>query len=211
MEVPKDVLPDPSPATVEDTEKEPIPTPEVKVPTPPEVPPPPPAPAPAPGSKTPPENLYSALKEARDKIKELEGKLDKLTSEPPVTEAFSDEGKMLENQIKSLQATIESLQEAGIIQALQSHYPALKDLSADFDSFRANYRGIEIEKVAKLFLSEKGLLEPVRKGLERPAGGGTPPAPEGFTAEQVADLRKNNHRKYLEYLSMGKIRLDDLK
>jgi hypothetical protein len=212
MEVPKGVLPDSPPVTPEEGEKPVVVIPDVTPPAPP-VPPAPvvtPPVVPAPGSQTPPENLYSALKEAREKIKELEGQLAN-PSDPPVMEAFSDEGKLLENKIKELHGQIESMQESGIVQALQSQYPVIKDLSGEFDTFRSNYPGVKIENVARLFLNEKGLLEPVRKGLEKPAGGGTPPASEGFTTEEVADLRKNNHRKYLEYLATGKIRLDDMK
>lgn len=218
MEVPPGVLPDSPPVIPEDGKNQPPVVPDVPPVVVPPVPPVPPAPVPpvptppAPGSQTPEEKLLLALQEERRQKKELEDKLLALTSEPPsVTEAFSDEGKMLETKIQSLESELSSLREEKVLEAIQSRYPVLKELSAEFGQFRTGYAGVEIEKIAKLFLNEKGLLGTPRKGLEKPAGGGpTPPASDKLTAEEVADLRKNNHRKYTEMLMSGQIRLDEL-
>ena len=216
MDIPKGVLPDSPPVAPGEGEKPVVVTPEVVTPPVAPVSPAPVVPEkpvetpPAPGSATPPENLLSALQEERRLRKEAEDKLANITSTPPVLETYTDEGKMLEGQINSLKGTIETLMEDKILDALYVQHPVLKDLSEEFRAYKAGFPQAKIEQVAKLFLSEKGMLEPIRKGLERPAGGGTPIVSDKLTTEEVSDLRKNNHRKYLEYLMSGKIRLDEL-
>ena len=195
MEVPKDVLPDSSQVEVEETEvveevKQVIP--EVK------------------GIKTPPENLYAALEEERRKRKEAEDRLHSISIEPQVSEAFSDEGKLLEREINSLRGVVNSLQEEKVLSATYSKYPELTGLTSEFDSFRADYPGAKAENVAKLFLMEKGLLSTPRKGLEKQTSGGQVPVSSGLTSEEIADLRKNNHRKYTDLLLSGKIKFDEL-
>lgn len=216
-EVPKDVLPGSSPAAPEDGKIQDQPAPSEVVPPVVPTPPAPPAPVPpvqtppAPGSATPPENLLAALQEERRLRKEAEDKILELTQPPAPSEAFSDEGKMLEGKISTLEAEITSLREEKVLEAIQVQYPVLKELAAEFGPYRSQFPGVAIERIAKLFLNEKGLLDPQRKGLERPGGGGgNPPPSDKLTAEEVADLRKNNHRKYVEMLMNGKIRLDEL-
>lgn len=204
MEVPKDVLPRSSEVVVEETNEEVVKTEEV-TPTPPVQP----KVEEPKGSKTPAENLYAALEEERRKRKELEEKLYSVSSEPQITEAFSDEGKLLESKIKSLEGTINSLQEEKILSALYTQYPELKSLSSEFETYKQDFPSTKVENVAKLFLAEKGMLETPRKGLEKTTGGQAPTS-SGLSAEEVANLRKNNHRKYLDMLMSGKIRLDEL-
>jgi hypothetical protein len=161
MEVPKDVLPQSSEVTVEETTE--VVTPEVVTTTKPIVE--------AKGTKTPEANLYAALEEERRKRKELEEKLQ-ATSEPQVSEAFSDEGKLLEKQIHSMKSEIEAFKNERALSELQSQYPQLRDLSAEFNAFKAEFPASRTESVAKLFLMEKGLLDTPRKGLERQTSGG---------------------------------------
>ena len=199
MEVPKGVMPDSPQAEVLETTEEEV-SPEVIQPNQPE----------PKGVKTPPENLYAALEEERRKRKEAEDKLYSISSEPNTTEAFSDEGKLLENKIKSLESTVNALQEDKLLSNVHAQYPELKGMSAEFDAFRADYPRTKIENAAKLFLMEKGVLNTPRKGLEKQSSGGQAPASDRLTAEEVSDLRKNNHRKYAELLMSGKIKLDEL-
>lgn len=217
MQVPQDVLPVSSPASPEDGQNQPPVIPDVVPPVVPPVTPVPPVSVPpvqtppAPGSKTPEENLLIALQKERDEKKILEDKLLALTSQPPVTEAFSDEGKMLESKIATLEAELSSVREEKVLEAIQVQHPVLRELAGEFSQYKAGFPGVAIERVAKLFLNEKGLLDASRKGLERPAGaGGNPPSSDKLTAEEVSDLRKNNHKKYTEMLMNGKIRLDEL-
>ena len=152
------------------------------------------------GSQTPPENLYAALAEERRLRKEAEDKLTNLTATPEADETYSDEGRVLSNKIKSLEDKIE-------LQELQAKFPELKTLSSEFNEFRKEYPRHKGENVAKLFLTEKGILEPVRKGLEKPTGGTrTTPSPE-MTADDVKRLRETDFRKYTDLLKKGLIKV----
>ena len=152
------------------------------------------------GSQTPPENLYAALAEERRLRKEAEDKLSNLTATPQTDETYSDEGRVLSDKIKSLEDKIE-------LQELQTKFPELKTLTSEFNEFRKEYPRHKGENVAKLFLSEKGILEPIRKGLEKPTGGTrTTPSPE-MTADDVKRLRETDFRKYTDLLKKGLIKV----
>ena len=195
MEVPKGVLPDSPQVTVEETIEEVIAQEEVKPTQPIEK-----------GTKTPEANLYAALEEERRKRKELEAQL--LSSEPQVSEAFSDEGKLLEKKILQMNEELKTLKNERVLSSLHNQYPQLRDLSDEFNSFKSEFPASKMESVAKLFLLEKGLLDTPRKGLEKTTSGGQAPVSDGLTAEEIADLRRNNHRKYSEMLLAGKIKFD---
>jgi hypothetical protein len=53
---------------------------------------------------------------------------------------------------------------------------------------------------------EKGLLEPVRKGLEKPTGGDRTPLSSGMSTEEVKSLRETDYKKYREMLKKGLIK-----
>ncbi len=158
-----------------------------------------------PGEKTDPNLLLESLQNERDKrrekedrIKELEQELTlaKRTTEP--TEAFSDEGKLLQKQIVSLKDEL-------ALKDVSAQYPALKDKSKEFEEFRKDYPGVSLEKSAKLFLAENDLLETpkTRIGLEKPSGGGRT-QPTGTTLKEFDEIRVTNPRKYREMLKAGK-------
>ena len=158
---------------------------------------------PTPGSQTPESNLLAALKEERAKRKELEDKLNNLTTTAPSDEVYSDEGKLLNDKISSLEAKLESLEYEKTLAQVHSKFPALKELSEEFSEFQKDYPRHKLENVAKLFLSEKGLLEVTRKGLEKPTGGPRVPVNSEMTQEEIENLRKNNYGKYRELLKKG--------
>lgn len=156
-----------------------------------------------PGEKTDPALLLKSLHEEREiiKLKEeenvrLKEELQTLQNQP--TEAFSDEGKMLQGQIVSLKEEI-ALKDA------REQYPALKDKASEFEQFRKDYPGVDMGKVAKLFLAENDMLEVSipRKGLERSSGGVRVPTPQGWTPEAIDELRVNNFRAYKAKLQSG--------
>lgn len=163
---------------------------------------------PIPGSKTPESNLYAALQEERQKRKELEDKLLQAQTSvlPDTDDIFSDEGKVLQQKIEALNSTISRLEDERNLEKTFAQFPALKEFPNEFDSFRKDFPRHKLENVAKLFLSEKGLIggEP-RKGLEKPTGGDKTPQPSGLTSEEVRDLRTNNFKKYQQMLQEGKI------
>ena len=162
---------------------------------------------PVPGSQTPSENLLAALKEERRKRQELEDKLNNLNTTAPSEEVYSDEGKLLSNKISSLEAKLEQLEEDKVIAQVHSQFPMLKELSNEFDEFRRDFPRHKMENVAKLFLNEKGLLEPVRKGLEKPTGGVRIPMTSEMSHDDVKNLRENNPAKYRDMLKKGLIKL----
>ena len=165
---------------------------------------------PAPGSQTPEANLYAALQEERQKRKELEQQLLEANTSvlPDTDEVYSDEGKVLKTEIDSLRSTITKLEDERNLERLVGQFPALKDFRGEFDSFRQEYPRHKLENVAKLFLSEKGLLGgESRIGLETTTGGDKQPQKSGLTVDEIADMRKNDSRKYQQYLMEGKIQV----
>ena len=159
-----------------------------------------------PGAKTPPENLYAALAEERRLRKDAEDKLNNLTTTDSSEEVYSDEGRLLKQQIEKQGEIIAKLQEDREIERLQTTYPVLKESSEEFKTFLQDYPRHKIDNVAKIFLAEKGLLEPERKGLEKPTGGQRTPMTSGMTNEEVEQLRKTNYRKYKEMLMNDQIK-----
>lgn len=156
-----------------------------------------------PGEKTDSALLLKSLQEEREKRRLVEEKLLALENQSPENnDVFSDEGKLLKQEISSLREKIE-------VKELLDQYPAIKDKSAEFNEFRTEYPGIPVDKIAKIFLAEKGLLEPhaPRKGLEKPSGGGKSIPTGEMTTEEVSNLRNNNFRKYMSLVKEGKIKV----
>lgn len=168
-----------------------------------------------PGSKTDPALLLKSLQEEREKNRLLEEALATRATTPSVSEdVFSDEGKaIIEKYVKPLQDHIVALTENSALKDLFAQYPVLKEVQADFASYRQGFPGIALENVAKAFLAEKGLLNtaPERKGLENPSGGAKPTSPSGMTADEVANLRINNYPKYIEMVKTGQLDIKAIK
>ena len=159
------------------------------------------------GSQTPSENLYAALAEERRLRKEAEDKLTNFNTTTPADEVYSDEGKLLSDKISSLELKLEKLEEDKVIVQVQSKFPMLKEHSVEFDEFRREYPRHKMENVAKLFLTEKGLLEVPRKGLENPTGGQRGPSEPQMTRDDVKHLRETNFKLYKEKLMKGLIKV----
>lgn len=127
---------------------------------------------------------------------------------PPVPpdDVFSDEGKLLvDKYVKPLQDTISSLQDALSLKDLQTQFPLLKEAGPEFEEFRKDYPGAKLESVAKLFLSEKGLSQPPKPGLERPTGGDRIPPKMGMTLEELDAIRVSDPRAYQTYITNNPI------
>lgn len=158
----------------------------------------------APGAKTDSELLLKSLQEERDKRRALEDELKRL-SEQPVGN-FSDEGQLLKKEIESLKV---QMTEREKLVDLQSKHPVLADKMSEFNEFRSlpENEGMRLETAAKAFLFEKDLLDTKpRKGLEKDSGGPRTQPKIGRTEEEIADLRKNNFRKYMSELKKGTLR-----
>lgn len=169
---------------------------------------------PKPGEKTDPALLLESLQDerekrriaeekeqaARDEIARLEVELQ--AKNTPDNDMYSDEGKTLHDQIVTLNEKIE-------VKELREKFPVLKDKQSEFNEFRKGYPNVDLEKIAKLFLSENGLLDEgtPRRGLE-PAAGGQRTAPNtGMSEEDVKNLRETNFRKYSQMVREGKIKI----
>lgn len=171
-----------------------------------------------PGSKTDPALLLKSLQEEKEKrrLQDEENKrlLEEIevlkTSTPPIPEAFSDEGKLLESKILGLTKDLSEVRgELAKKDVLISH-PVLKDKWEEFEEFRSNpeNKGMNMRTAAKAFLVENGLFEPERKGLEKTTGGSRAPTASGMTAEQIKNLRTTNFKKYQEMLKNGQIKVE---
>ena len=124
-------------------------------------------------------------------------------------EVFSDEGKLLGKKISDLEGEVSSLKRDLTLERLQAKYPILKDKAGEFEEFRSDSenKGMNLATAAKAFLVEKGLLEsePLRKGLEKPTGGGqTIPEPT-YSVEEVRDMMENDYPRYEKLVKDGKI------
>ena len=152
------------------------------------------------GSKTDSALLLKSLQEEREKRRELEQVLASQQVQPEF-DAFSDEGKAIKGEL-------EALKESLVLKELHDKFPALKDKSDEFNEFRKDYPSVPLDKVSKLFLAEKDLLEvPMkRKGLEQASGGGRNVPATGPTPDEIANLRNTNYRKYLDMVKQGKIK-----
>jgi|SRR3990167_2796212 len=162
------------------------------------------------GDKTPPNLLLKSLQEERAKVKKLTEELEEKSSALSETEVFSDEGKLLQKQIKGLEETITTLKSDSVKRELQSSNQIFKDKWEEFEEFRTEEenKGMNLKTAAKAFLVEQGMYEPKRKGLEKPTGGPRTPLASGMTADDVKLLRETNFKKYQELLLAGKLKIN---
>jgi len=148
------------------------------------------------------------LKEERAKRKELEDKLQTFNTTTPSEEVYSDEGKILLERIATLEARDKAREEQFELERLYVQYPLLKEKAEEFKKFReTEHPRAGLGSVAKIYLAEQGLLEPIRKGLEKPTGGQRTPMTSEMTTEDVKNLRENDYRKYKDMLMKGLIKV----
>ncbi len=165
-------------------------------------------PSPAPGSKTDSELLLKSLQEEREKRRVLEEEnLQLRTSVIIEQDAVSDEGKLLEQKIKTVENELREVKQESAKKDLLLAHPELKDAWNDFETFRQDpeNKGMNMRTAAKAYMIENGLLDAPRKGLETTTGGTRTPLQTGMTAEDVKNLRTNNPRKYRDMLEKGQI------
>lgn len=161
-----------------------------------------------PGEKTDSALLLKSLQEERDKRRDLEAEVEKLKTQPQ-SDVFSDEGKLLKKEIDDLKLADARREEQAQLSSLQTQFPAIKDKQAEFDEYRQQNPGMHLTTAAKAFLVERDLFEaPSRKGLEKQSGGGRQAPKDGYSADDIADLRNNNFRQYKKLLQEGKIKVD---
>lgn len=179
-------------------------------------------PAPAPADpvvptvevKTPPNELLAALHEERELRKQAEQKLKDYesghSSPSADTEPVSEEGKVLKSQIDSMAVELSAIKRERENDALFANYPQLKDKKEDFIKFREGYTDTPPETVAKIFLAEHDLLEPKRKGLERPTSGPKTAPTAKYTPEEIDRIRTTQPRRFIELIRSGAIDPDKI-
>ncbi len=162
---------------------------------------------PKPGEKTDSAKLLESLQKEREKRRLVEEELKALKT-PNGEDIVSDEGKMLHGEIIALKEKLSAKEKQESLSALETQFPALRDKAIEFEEFLAENTGMRIDTAAKAFLIEKDLLptQP-RKGLEKPSGGGRTPIKEGFTAEEVDNLRINNYPEYSKRIRNGTLKI----
>lgn len=172
------------------------------------------------GAKTPEPNLYAALEEERRlrkeselRAKEAEAALAHKEVAVQAEDIYSDEGKVLKNQIGQLESKLDSIQRERELDGIYAAYPVLKDKASEFEEFQKDYPRHKLVNTAKIFLAERDLLgqSQPRMGLERPTAGPKDTQPSGMSVEDVSNLRSTNYRKYLELLQTGKLNPSDIK
>lgn len=138
---------------------------------------------------------FERAKKAENEAKELRDQIQE--EAPPDAEEYVKKSELQEIKEKLNKSEV-----------LVSH-PLLKETWSEFEEFRSHpdNRGMNIRTAAKAFYVEKGLLDPQRKGLEKPTGGPKTPLASGMSAEDVKRLRESNYRKYQEMLKKGQIKI----
>lgn len=151
---------------------------------------------------------YERLKKEQEKRKELEEELEAYRNANTVPSHYDDPDTEIQNVKKELQA----LKDEKVKTDLLSSYPILKEKWEEFEEFHSHDgSSYDLAGAAKIFLVEKDLLTkpPQRKGLEKQTGGArSAPTSGKMTAEDAANLRKNNHKKYMELLQSGKLEIE---
>lgn len=156
------------------------------------------------GSLTSETRLYAALEEERKARKDLEKRLKSLEGSAPSQEDQPEEVTELKDKVYVLE------QELAMEKVFVVH-PDLKDHVDEFKEFKNDYPGASVEKVAKLFLAEKGLIVPQRKGLEKPTAGSKTAPVAGVSEEDAKRLRETQPRRYIQMLRDGKLNPDHIK
>lgn len=164
---------------------------------------------PAPGSQTDPVLLLKSLQEERAKRQALEDELETLKASPVPSDVFSDEGKALQKLIAESNEKIESLTHENDKKDVLISHPILKEKWEEFETFRADpeNKGMNLRTAAKAFLSENGLLDPRRPGLEKTTGGARIPVSDKMSVDDIKTLRETNWPKYLDMVKKGLIKV----
>lgn len=123
---------------------------------------------------------------------------------------MSDEGKALKGHISTLEAKLADMENKQAIERLLTQYPVIKDKMDEFNEFRNEYPNLDPEKIAKIFLVEKGYTEQLkpRIGLEKPTSGSKSHQKSGFSGDEIKRLRETQPRRYQQMLRNGKINPD---
>lgn len=135
----------------------------------------------------------------------------------PATVVVDDQEEknvILSGEVKTLIDKIATFERKDALRDLTVEYPLLADKQTEFAEFLKDDENskISLQKAAKLFLVEQGLLStPIRKGLEQPVGGGHTPPATGLSVEDIKLLRETQPRKYQRMIQDGTINVNDIR
>ena len=169
-----------------------------------------------PGSQTDPALQLKSLQEEREKRKKdgetintLTARITELETSLASSDVFSDEGKALQKQIDESKTLIETLTTESAKKDVLISHPILKEKWEEFETFRADpeNKGMNLRTAAKAYLTENGLLDPVRLGLEKPTGGPRIPVSDKMSVDDIKTLRETNWPKYLDMVKKGLIKV----
>lgn len=148
---------------------------------------------------------FERAKKAEQALRELELSKQEVTS----SDVFSDEGIALKRKIDEQDEKIKTLLQSNAKQEVMGSYPIIKEKWEEFESFRndPDNKGMNLKTAARAFLLDNGLLEPTRKGLERPTGGQRVPVNQALSSDDIKILRETNFRKYSDMLAKGEIKV----
>lgn len=138
---------------------------------------------------------YERAKKLEARIKELEN----IEIEP-----LGVDSEQLSQFQAELSVMKRKLEKSEVIEA----YPTLKEVWVEFETYLENPENavMPMKTAARVFLAEKGALEPKRKGLEKPTGGSKTPLQTGMTTEDVKKLRETNYKEYTNKLRKGQLK-----
>lgn len=179
----------------------------------------------APAVQSPPSKNYEELyqnqlkatqeerrmrKEAEQRAKEIE--LSTALSNLDEND-LSEEGKALKREVGAVREELKNLKVQREEEKVFTQYPDLLTSQEEFDQFRSSYPGVALDRVARLFLSEKGTLgTPERKGLEKPSASvRNLPDPDAYSASDIDRLMKNSPREFIKKIRSGEIDPDKIK
>ena len=169
-----------------------------------------------PGSQTDPALLLKSLQEEREKrrqdgetITNLSTRITELEETLSSSDNFSDEGKTLKVEIDGLKSQVKDLTTNLTKKDILIEYPILKEKSEDFEKFLTDpeNKGMSLKTAAKAFLTENGLLDVKRIGLEKPTGGQRVPVSTNMSQEEIKHLRETNFKLYQQKLERGEIKV----
>lgn len=146
---------------------------------------------------------FERAKKAEEKLADAEAELAILQT----NNAASDDPAVVK-----LQTEIDSIKKGQAETAVKERYPVLKEVWSEFDNFRSDpeNKGMNLATAAKAFLTEKGLLDPQRKGLEPAAPGNQrQPSYSGkMTAKEAEALMKTDFKKYRHLVKTGQLQIE---
>lgn len=141
---------------------------------------------------------FERAKNAETKLKEL-------------TDGNADLETVPSEKLQEVQTQLNQVQTQLAETTLRGANPLLNQAWPDFQVWYAKDENkvMPLEAASKVFMAEKGLLEPNRPGLERNTGGPATPPKQGMTAEEAKALREGDGRKYRESLLAGKVQIQN--